>query len=389
MSVVSFQDYKGSDASPEGSGDQSRVVHLPVAPQVTARTRFASSLPRRVGFLMPEEALGVLEEAMETSVEKISMAAISGPGDPLAVPDTTFKTIALVKDRFPQLSIGIKTLGIGGEAFAPDLARAGVEYVELLVNGVRADILERLYAWIRPGQKTLKITDAVQLMLREQCNCIPALKYNNIKVSVLTTLYPGYNLDHIRCLSRKMMELGAGSISLVPYVAEADAEVSLEPPTPFEVASARKTAAQHLPVIDAPVLTPSSKPLQEDCFTTDRLRLKPQADRPNVAVLSSNGMDINLHLGQAVKVLVYGPRGDGLACLLEARKLPGSGTGSRRWKELAAVIPDCFALLTSGIGNAPRKILSENGIRVVVTEENIEGCVDVLYGGGKKGPARK
>lgn len=100
-------------------------------------------------------------------------------------------------------------------------------------------------------------------------------------------------------------------------------------------------------------------------------------------------MDVDLHLGHAVKVLIYGPRGDGLACLLEARELPEPGTGARRWKDLASVIKDCFAILTASAGENPRKILTENGVRVVVTEENIEGCVDVLYGGGKKGKCKK
>ena len=67
MSVLSFSEYKRSgDRLQNAWGDQ-QVFHLPVAPQVTARTRFASSLPRRVRFLMPEEAVVLLEEAMEIS----------------------------------------------------------------------------------------------------------------------------------------------------------------------------------------------------------------------------------------------------------------------------------------------------------------------------------
>lgn len=389
MSVVSLSEYREAGYFSQSVWGRQQVFHLHVAPQIIARTRFASSLPRRVSFLMPDEAVVLLEEAMEISEGKVTIAAISGPGDPLGVPDTTFQTIALIKERFPQLRIGIKTFGIGGEAFAPQLAKAGVDYVELQVDGIQADILEKIYAWIRPGQKTLKIRDAVQLMLREQCNCVSALKFNGLKVSILTTLYPGYNLDHIKSLSRKMMELGADSLALVPYVPEADAEVRLEPPTPFEIRSVKKTAGFYLPVIDPPLLSQFSEDLRDNNLTVAQFLPGSQPDRPNVAVISSNGMDVDLHLGHAVKVLIYGPRGDGLACLLETRELPAPGAGTRRWQELAMVIKDCFAILTASVGSNPRKILSENGIRVVVTEENIEGCVDVLYGGGKKKRCKK
>jgi nitrogen fixation protein NifB len=111
---------------------------------------------------------------------------------------------------------------------------------------------------------------------------------------------------------------------------------------------------------------------------------KPIPVRPNVAVVSSNGMDIDLHLGQAVKVLIYGPREDGLTCLLGTRPAPEPGGGGERWRRLAEVLPDCFALLAASAGANPREILGQNGIPVVACEEEIEGAVDLLYGGGKK-----
>ena len=111
----------------------------------------------------------------------------------------------------------------------------------------------------------------------------------------------------------------------------------------------------------------------------------PSSDRPNVAVVSSNGMDIDLHLGHALQLLVYGPREDGLPCLLETRPAPEPGSGPSRWEALADALPDCFALLTASAGWNPRDILGRRGIRVLISEDDIQGLVDVLYGGGNKG----
>jgi len=103
-------------------------------------------------------------------------------------------------------------------------------------------------------------------------------------------------------------------------------------------------------------------------------------------VVSSNGMDIDLHLGQAIRILIYGPRpDDGLPSLLEARPAPEPGSGGERWETLADSLADCFALLATSAGERPRRILAQKGITVLLTEDNVEGTVDVLYGGKKKG----
>ena len=112
--------------------------------------------------------------------------------------------------------------------------------------------------------------------------------------------------------------------------------------------------------------------------------LKPSKKRPNIAVASMSGMEVDLHLGQAYHVLIYGPREDGLTCLLGTRPVPDPGSGSSRWTELAATLDDCFAILAASAGQNPRQILAEHGITVLITEGEIEATVDQLFGGGKK-----
>lgn len=114
------------------------------------------------------------------------------------------------------------------------------------------------------------------------------------------------------------------------------------------------------------------------------LQPKPSKTQPNVAVISSNGMEVDLHLGQAYQVLIYGPREDGLNCLLGTRSVPEPGSGNSRWQELAKSISDCFAILTASAGESPKRILGQHGITVFITDSEIEGSVDLLLGGGKK-----
>ncbi|KJS03277.1 MAG: hypothetical protein VR65_02140 [Desulfobulbaceae bacterium BRH_c16a] len=359
------------------------VFHLPVAPQVVARTRFSPPPPAHSRSLMLPGAMDLLAGTMKERRASITMVAITGPGDPLATPDITLHAVKLVRERYPEVRIGLKTLGIGSAAMAGELARAGLDYVEMQVDGIQPAILEKIYAWIRPGLKTLKISEAVGLFISEQRNGVPALKFHDIQVVIATTLYPGLNIDHVAKISAEMMELGADGISLIPYSPEPGAEVSLESPDPRTVAAAVEKAANFLPVV-APLLIAKAG---DPGSTADPAKVplpRPTAKRPNAAVVSSNGIEVDLHLGQAIRLLIYGPREDGLPCLLETREAPEPGT-PERWRELAKLLPDCFVILAASAGETPRKVLAWEGINILITGDNIEGTVDVLYGGGKKG----
>lgn len=386
MNVIPLNDHKKrTDGGGQRAGE---VISLPVAPHVTAMTRFSSSLPRRMSFMMPGEALSYLEREIDRGVP-IDMVAITGPGDPLGVPDTTMKTLELVRSRLPDVALGLKTLGFGTEKFAAQLADVGVSYVEMIVNGVKEEIVEKLYAWIRPGQKTLKIGDAAALLIREQKNGVPALKYHNIAVSIWATLYPGLNDKHIGRISRAMMELGADSISVLPYQPEQGSEVVCELPDSNTLKRVSKAAGKYLPVI-TPRLSSvcSGPPTVPDALENQQI-VKRTELRPNVAVMSSNGVDIDMHLGKVDKILIYGLRDDGLACLLETRIAPSSGGGVARWRDMAYLLNDCFVVLAAQAGEIPRQVLSENGLSVMLIDDQIEGVVDVLYGGSKKQKTRK
>jgi len=383
MSVISFAEHTCSCGSQKMNKTET-VIHLPVAPQIVARTRFSPPPPARNMSVMLPEAMEYLDKVIKAKGDVVSMVAITGPGDPLATPDITINSIQRIRKDYPHLKIGLKTLGIGSDKLAGVLAQAGLDYVEIQVDGVRTEIIEKIYAWIRPGLKTLKISDAVTLLLKEQRNGIPALKFHNITVSILTTLYPGYNIDHVAKIAVEMMELGTDSISLIPYKPEPGVEVDLESPGAEVIQESVKRTGKHLPVVE-PLLLQST-----ECCGTGRipgvpLYPQPTKKRPNVAVVSSNGIEIDLHLGQAIRFVIYGPRiEDGLACLLETRDAPEPGKAINRWQDVAETLKDCFLLLVASAGETPRRVLAKAGLKVSISEDNIEGIVDVLYGGGKK-----
>jgi nitrogen fixation protein NifB len=363
---------------------QGRWVNLPVAPRANNRIRFAST-QETLQAMVPAQALTWLGDLLNRG-EKIDGVNIAGPGDPLADLGPTLETLHLVQEKYPAMALGITTLGLGGDETAGRLVQAGVSSVTLLVDGVDLEVVKKLYAWIRPGTKTVPLFTAAGMLLEEQRKTIAAFLQAGCKVQVRTTIYPGYNDAHVEEIARSMAALGVTAMSVTPFDPAEEGEEMLERPSHELMAGIRDQVANHLTVVAVPEKIQPERAADGSCCSAAASTLpKPGTDRPNVAVVSSNGIEVDLHLGHAVTVLIYGPREDGLVCLLGTRTLPEPGTGASRWEVLADTLKDCFVLLAASAGESPRKTLRNHGISVLITEDNIEGSVEVLYGGGKKG----
>ncbi len=355
---------------------------LPLAPHANSRLRFAGPAGKAVS---PQQALDWISR-LRARGRTIRGIDIRGPGDGLARPRDLYTAVDLLRRLRPEVAIRVTTIGLGTAREARGLAEAGVAEVVLQVDAVDPDVARALYAWIRPGRRTIPLTEAVQLLVREQEEGAAALVRAGLEVRVRTTVYPGINDHHLGAIARKMASLGAAAISVLPF---AGAPAGLRPeeavPPPCDrttLERARHEASRHLPLAGEETAQAAPAELLE---LREQGLPRPTPERPHVAVASSNGMDIDLHLGQADRLLIYGPREDGLACLLETRPVPAPRAGRDRWQKLASdCLYDCFAVLVANAGQAPRKTLAGLGIRVLICTDNIEGTVDVLFGGGKK-----
>ncbi|WP_320172099.1 NifB/NifX family molybdenum-iron cluster-binding protein [Maridesulfovibrio sp.] len=350
-------------------------MNLPVAPRANARIRFASDTKANAA-ISPMAAVTALEQLISDG-KKIDCVSIAGPGDPLTVFDATYTALALVKAKFPEMALSISTVGFGGAYYVDKLAELKISHITVLVDAVDSGIAAELYSWIRPSTKTVPLAEASKILVEEQAGAIKAFKKAGLTVNISTTVYPA-NAGHIEEIAKTVKEYGADIMSISPFVPEEGSSFSAA--SDEQIESARVLAAKHIELMEpwetcgAEVEVPPSSTLP-----------RPTRERPNVAVASTAGMDIDLHLGQAHQLLIYGRREDGLACLLETRPAPEPGGGNSRWESLADTLSDCFVLLTSSAGENPKQILESKGLRVIISEENVEGTVDVLYGGGKKG----
>ncbi len=392
-----------------GAGGSGGYLRLPVAPRSNTRLRFgAPGSPGRA--LQPKDVVQWVGRLLAEG-KAVAMAEVYGPGDPLAEPGPALETLRLMRGTHPGVALTLTTVGLNGAAHAEVLAALGLSHVTVLVDAVDPAVAAALYAWIRPGQRTLALDQAASLLVQAQAEAIAAFKKAGLFVKVNTTLYPGVNDGHVEEIARSAASLGADLMALAPFQPQApapsaaagcapsscsgcgvsgcalpdEAETPPARPDAAAMAAAAEAAARHLPLCAQEVLA-MERGAASPSLDPQASMPRPTAERPHVAVASSGGLEVDLHLGQAIRFLIYGPRpSDGLASLLGVREAPEPGGGDGRWLALAETLRDCFAVLAASAGENPRQVLAAYGVAVLTTEADVQAAVDVLYGGGRRG----
>jgi len=348
---------------------------LPVAPDAMAQVRFTANRNPPAAIQL-KDSINWIRELIKGG-KRVKTVDLNGPGEPMKSPDILIKTLDMLGQTFPEMEVRITSLGLGAAEIATTLVAKGVKHINIKVDAIDPGIANKIYGWIRPAKKTVPLAQAIDILIEGQQDAVAALSAAGIFVNIETRVYPDINDRHIESIAQKMAELGADSITLVPYITEQADEEPLSC-NPKILAAAQESAASHLKVIKYNKYEPP--PPTGANFDGSTTLPRPTKSRPNVAVASSNGMDIDLHLGHAWRLLIYGPRSDGLPSLLDTRLVPEFSPDNSRWQHLAQeCLDDCFAILVANAGDNPQNVLSELGIKVLITEDNIEGTIDILY----------
>jgi nitrogen fixation protein NifB len=325
--------------------------------------------------LTPQQALFYLDRAMEKS-PAIRVVGIAGPGDPFATPQETLETLSLVRGRYPEMLLCVASNGLEVAAHAAELARLQVTHVTITVNAVDPEIGAPVYAWVRDGYRVLRGVNAAATLLERQRAAIVELKRHGVTVKINTIVMPGINDAHTAQVAREVASLGADIMNCIPLYPVAGTPFATLPQMDHrELAVLRKRTAEFLPQMlhctrcraDAVGLLgeAQSHELIELLRTTAAGPSNPNQARPYVALASHEGALINQHIGEASRFWIFEPQPGGPPALVETRDAPEGGGGATRWFDMAELLHDCKAVFTSAVGQTPRRILEQNGVRVV------------------------
>lgn len=376
---------------------QSGRIHLPVAPKCNLQCNFCDrsfdcAHESRPGvsstLLSPFQALTYLK-AVYLNMPNLTVVGIAGPGDPFANPVETMETLRLVRQEFPNILLCVATNGLGIVEYIDELVELKVRHVTMTLNTVNPAVGSKIYRWVRHDQKVYRGIEGALVLLARQKEALAYLKESPILVKINCIVIPGINDHEIGMVAEQARQMGAeimNTMGMVPVKG-----------TPFEqlgepmgetLASARRVAGAHLPQMehcarcraDACGLIGEEANGMPDPKDFSGLPSKPTQERPYVAVASREGWLVNLHVGEAERFLIF-KEGNGSYHSLESREVPEAGSGIKRWLDMADILCDCRAILTTGVGATPRRVLTGKGLEIVEMEGLIEEGLNAVYGG--------
>ncbi|MBF0199436.1 MAG: radical SAM protein [Planctomycetes bacterium] len=377
--------------------DSCERIHLPVAPRCNVLCNFCNRKfdclnESRPGVtskvLSPTQALNYMRKTQDIS-GNITVVGIAGPGDPFACPDETMETLRLIRKEFPEMILCVATNGLELYPHIDELSELDVSHVTITINAVDPTIASEVYGWGRYNKKVLRGMPLGELIFENQLKSISKLKECGMIAKVNSIVIPGVNVHHIPEIAKTVAALGADIMNQIPMVpVEGTAFEENGEPSHDEMTRLRFQCAKEMPQMSHcnRCRADAAGSLDEGLAERYREILHDVTNentyddsRPYVAAASLEGLLVNQHLGEARKLTIYGRNEDGSLYNEGFRSAPRPGGADDRWKALGETLKDCRAILVHAVGERPKKIMEETGIRVVEMEGMIEEGARYVY----------
>lgn len=231
-----------------GNHHKNGRMHLAVAPRCNIKCGYCTrrhdcANESRPGvtsrLLTPAEALTKVREVMASDLlgPMIKVIGIAGPGDPLAN-EETFETFRLIGGEFPHLILCMSTNGLLLPESIDRLNDLGLHSLTVTVNALDPAVAARIYTHINYHGKRLTGEEAGRILVANQLSGIEKAVRYGMTVKINTVYIPGVNEEQVPLIARRIKELGAFVMNVMPLIPQADF-AGVVPPTPEELETVR------------------------------------------------------------------------------------------------------------------------------------------------------
>lgn len=231
-------------------------IHLPVAPKCNINCNYCERniCPSNINHICPglaERILTPLEALIKTSEfishrgEK-SVVGISGPGEPLANPET-IETLQMIRNAYPDQKLCLCTNGLNLHEYIDDIRDLNIRHLSVTVNALNLEVISKIYSYInKNGQKYIGL-EMAKILLESQLKGIQLAVENNIIVKINTIFIPGINDDQIIKISKKIADLGCFIHNITPVIPRGNFKY-IERPLSKQIDELQKEAGQYINV---------------------------------------------------------------------------------------------------------------------------------------------
>ncbi len=381
-------------------------MHLPIAPRCNIQCNYCNrkydcTNESRPGVtsevLSPEEAVNKIRVVKE-KIPQLSVIGIAGPGDPLAN-EETFATLELVKKEFPDLTLCLSTNGLNLPRSVERLKVLGVKFVTVTINAVDPDIGSKIYDFAIWDGKLLRGKDASEQLLKNQLEGIKMCTEAGILVKANIVMVPTVNADHIPDIAKKVKELGAYIVNIIPLIPVPGTKFEHMPaPTPEQrkmlqdlcegdirqMRHCRFCRADAIGMLD-------NDRSAEFAHITCGARESPQGGpvgiqmegmaRHRVAVATSDGKNVDQHFGQTKEFWLFDVEDGKLKLVDKVRTDPfleESMFGPKHHNKIERMVSALIGsdiVLTSGFGDKADAEIRARGMRPYKKEGPLDEAV--------------
>jgi nitrogen fixation protein NifB len=160
----------------------------------------------------------------------IKVVGIAGPGDPLAN-EETFETFRLIGEEFPDLIKCMSTNGLLLPEKIDLLHDLDLHSLTVTVNALDYEVGAQIYGHILYRGKRYTGAEAARILINAQLEGIERAAGYGMTIKVNTVLVPGINDAQVPLIAKRVKELGAFVMNVMPLIPQADF-AGIAPPAP-------------------------------------------------------------------------------------------------------------------------------------------------------------
>ncbi len=228
-------------------------IHLPVAHSCNVKCGYCDHqldasghmpVPGRSRRVMtPTQAIKVTRDELGKD-PNLRIVAISGPGEPLACPQT-FKTLQGIRALSANIDFCLSTNGVLLEEKTKQLIELGARTISVTMSTVSPETASQIYEWAMIDGKRLTGPEMGEKVIDAQLRGISSATKSGVFVKVNSILIPEMNGEQMENLARALRDAGARLQNIVPLI-PFDNMVNERPPTQNELQDARNRASRFM-----------------------------------------------------------------------------------------------------------------------------------------------
>ncbi len=215
-------------------------IHLPVAPKCNIKCNYCERniCPSNINHICPglaDKLLSPLEALIKTGEflghrGENSVVGISGPGEPLANPET-IETFRMIRNAYPDIKLCLCTNGLNLPDYMDELVELGIHHLSVTVSALDLDVISKIYSYINLKGSRFQGKKMAEILLKNQIDGIEMAINYGMHVKINSILIPGINDDQIIRISQMMSELGCFTHNITPVIPRGNFKHISRPPT--------------------------------------------------------------------------------------------------------------------------------------------------------------